>query len=734
MNIRILIVSIVLLNTFFGLSQSDFNDFKNLCSSGEIPDDFTTEAFQKISDDFNSKQAGIKGDEELIFLQSVHYTIHDLLHSGMVVYGDPVSNYVSEIADKLLAKDPDLRKKLRFYTIKSNETNAFSTYQGIIFVTTGLLSQLTSEAQLAYVLAHEISHYTEKHVIETFEYAVKNNSQKIKSLSNFSKEKEFEADKLGIKMYYEAGYSKNELISTFDVLLYSYLPFDELEFSKEYLNSELMTIPEGFYSVTNFPIKAEEDADDKNSSHPNIKKRKDAIEKQLSNFTDWGTTTFTLGEERFKNIRNICRFESIRTDIIGAEFDNALYSIYILEKQYPNSMYLKHMKAKAWLALAQYKTNGFSGVKIPNKKDLEGEIGQLQYLLKTLTEKQILSVSMRMIEDLKNQHPNNEILLGIWDRMVKHLATNSKFELEKYANKTYQIALQEFQNTQKDTLKTTEPEGKNALSKYDIIKNQNNVQIASGFDSSIFYLYALSDLTQSSEFKDRYTHYKEELQKLKEEQQAYDDLTEKERKKYNKEHPKEEFHLGSDKLIYLEPVVSCYSKHGIDRIKSEKLQVAYTNAVKDFSKDFGVNVNVISSSNLKDDGTEAFNQRSLLMAYLTELTDNEKIDVFPTDFVLLKELREKTGSDKVMLSIMEYQKRRDWNGRVILGSILFYPILFFYIPTVYMKQEKTEFTTLIFDLSSGEILSKETIQSVEPINEFTVQARVFELINSLKVN
>ena len=78
------------------------------------------------------------------------------------------------MANKLLEKEPKLRKELRFYTIKSNVTNAFSTDQGIIVVTSGLISQITSEAHLAYILAHEIAHYTEKHVVEGFEYRTRN--------------------------------------------------------------------------------------------------------------------------------------------------------------------------------------------------------------------------------------------------------------------------------------------------------------------------------------------------------------------------------------------------------------------------------------------------------------------------------------------------------------------------------------------------------------------------------
>ena len=186
----------------FGLSaQQDFNHFHNLRAEGPIPEDFTLRAYRKISDDLAENRVEMKASREKVFLERVHYAINDLLHSGVVVYGDEVSAYVGQVADKLLAKDQVLRKKLRFYTIKSNQTNAFSTYQGIIFVTTGLVSQLTSEAELAYVLSHEIAHYTENHVVETFDYKVNNrrNADRIEALSNFSKDNEFEADKLGTR-------------------------------------------------------------------------------------------------------------------------------------------------------------------------------------------------------------------------------------------------------------------------------------------------------------------------------------------------------------------------------------------------------------------------------------------------------------------------------------------------------------------------------------------------------
>jgi predicted Zn-dependent protease len=115
-------------------SQVDFDQYKTLQSIGAIPSDFSDQTSEKIEEAMSERRTEIGSElEQRQFLENTGYAIDELLHSGLVVYGDEVSNYVSSIADKLLKGNPDLRSKLRFYTLKLNATNAFSTDQGIIF-------------------------------------------------------------------------------------------------------------------------------------------------------------------------------------------------------------------------------------------------------------------------------------------------------------------------------------------------------------------------------------------------------------------------------------------------------------------------------------------------------------------------------------------------------------------------------------------------------------------------
>jgi predicted Zn-dependent protease len=730
------IITIILISFFGNLyAQFDFNNFKNLKAEGEIPADFFENTYDKIQVDLDNKNVNLKSADQEVFLEGVHYAINDLLHSGMVVYGDEVSNYVSAIADKLLEKDQNLRSKLRFYTIKTNETNAFSTYQGIIFITTGLISQLSNEAQLAYVISHEIAHYTEEHVVQTFDLNSKtNNTDKIQKLSSFSKENEFEADKLGLQLYYNAGYNKNDLVSTFDVLLYSYLPFEEIEFPKNYFNSDCMTIPEGFFPNEKFSIKAEEDADDSKSSHPNIKKRKEATENEIKNLKDWGDQKFLLPEERFLNVRTLCRFESIRTDIVNAEFDDALYSIYILEQTYPNSIYLKRMKAKSWLGIAQFKSSGSLSKKLPKKKELEGEIARLQDFISNLNKAQTMTVAMRNVENIRKENPSDPFINGIWSKMIKTFGEYEKFELVKFSKKSYKSVYDEFLAKNSDTtkLKKEKVEEEN-LSKYDKIKKQNSTEKnANVFDTSSFYLYAISDLLELKLFQDKFEEFKQEHKQKNQEKEDYDNLSYKEKKKYYKKLEKQEKNIGLKSFIYLEPMVFSYNRSTLDRVKSEKLQIEYTKAIEEQSKAFNMNVSVLSTSSLINSGTEAYNQRSVLMSYFNEITDNDEIEIFPTDFDLLQDIREKSGSDKVLLSILEHEKSSKISPMTVFASAFIYPVLLWYIPSKIMKKNEIYYTTIIVNLENGKIENRLYTRSYETINKHSVSARVYNLFHQIK--
>lgn len=726
------IVSALCLSSFWVSAQSDFNNYKPLLSAGKIPADFTKLTYQKIEEDKGSKSKDLSYSQEKVFLEGIHYSIDGILHSGLVVYGDEVTNYINDVAKHLLKDNPDLLNKLRFYTLKSNETNAFSTDQGIVFVTTGLIAQLTSEAQLALVLAHEICHFTEKHVLETYNHKFENRSysRRIQELSKYSKEKEFEADVKGLEIYHRADYPKNEVLPTLDVLMYSYLPFDEVEFPNTYLNSNLLFVPLSKFPTEKYPIKAVEDEDDSKSTHPNIKRRKEKMQEAIGNYGQWGTNANYLSLERFQYIRTICRFESIRTDLIDMKFADALYSIFLLEKEYPSSMYLKRMKAKTWLGIAQHRNENSLSKNLMKTSEFEGEVSAVHYFLKELKKEETATIAMRIVHDLYLQNPEDREMIAIHDRMIYTLAQTEKLELTSLSSMNYQDALAKSKAVESDTLSKVKEE-KTELSKYEKIQSKKNIEDPKNFDETKYYLYALSDVVNDESFLKSYRASKEKIAESEKEDEIWDAMSNKERKRARKQRQFEALKLGEKDFIFIEPIVKKQEKGNVNQVKSEKLAEVYIDAVKDNATDLGMQVTLISTSTLEQQGTSAYNERAILFNYLGQISENDDIDVFPVDFDLLDEIKNNYGTDKVVFSLLEHRYEARALGLSILYGVFIPPVLAISVPLALFSAPNSTLNVVVMDLNKGQIVKANEFEYNNSLNKTSINAYVYEVLIQL---
>ena len=193
-----------------------------LRSRGPVPADLKMSVQQLYDTDVQRAEqyAGRRVRDRQQLLEA-SYRINKMLAGGHIVYGDSISLLAARIADTLLKDYPQLRSELRFYTVTSPVVNAFTTPQGMIFINAGLVAQLENEAQLAFIIAHEIIHYYRAHGMETLVGDKKKKADKKKKgdkdpdlddeaeqagdfmrLHARSREMENEADSLGIALFY----------------------------------------------------------------------------------------------------------------------------------------------------------------------------------------------------------------------------------------------------------------------------------------------------------------------------------------------------------------------------------------------------------------------------------------------------------------------------------------------------------------------------------------------------
>jgi len=128
------------------------------------------------------------------------------------------SAYVTGVAQALL---PHLRRPgihYQFHVVDSAQINAFAMPGGQIYVLRGMLDFVDSEAELAAVLGHEMSHVDLRHCIERYQYETKLTKAGAPELGavveaahrfatlGFSPEQEREADLQGERLAISAGY------------------------------------------------------------------------------------------------------------------------------------------------------------------------------------------------------------------------------------------------------------------------------------------------------------------------------------------------------------------------------------------------------------------------------------------------------------------------------------------------------------------------------------------------
>ncbi len=729
-----------------GLSaQVDFNNYQPLKSAGEVPKDFSTPTRLKVQQSDKDRLKHLSSKEREVFVEEVNYAIDELLKSGKVTFGDPVSLYVQEVGNRLVANSTDLKGKLRFYAYNSNEANAFSTDQGMVFVTTGLIAQMTNEAQLAFVLGHEIIHYQEKHVLDLFDYSTSNKKfsygEKVRLFSKYSRDNEFEADQKAVKMVHQAGYSSQEINKTFDVLMYSYLPFEELPFDVSYFNNEWMFVPTNSADIQRNDITAKSFYNDRFTSHPNIQKRKEELDKEIAKFTDWGSTLNVNGQQ-FQEIRNICRFEFVLNDVYDGNNIDALYSIFILEKQFPTSRFLKNCKSQIWLELMKYEQRnnrnyyGFGNSTYYDNYSYEGNISILSRLIGKMQKEEKIAFGLRIIRDNYLKDTTDELASKMWDRAIKFAAYNKDFEVEQFSKMTFHQAIDRFkkQKAENDSLKELANHQNYIWDKYQTIKNlKSGITEVNDVDSTKFYLYGISDLMKDQAFHARLSHFKTKQREEESEEDALFEMTDDELTDYYKNENKTSLHIGMDSVLMINPFVfemAGYQK--LDYKKSDELESKFLESISSVANDFQLNIKQLDRSEQQALTADDYNRLAQLLRSMEKRVDTKGVNAFVLDLESLHQIKHHYGSEHLLLLDLQHQYSSGIGiGNGILFTVLF-PVGMVYFPIAILSGHETDMNAFVMDLEDGELVIDKNYYANEPASEKFMKLRLDALFHQLK--
>jgi len=172
--------------------------------------------------------------------------VRDLLLTSRSVTEEKAYGYMHAVVQKIVAANPELKGlELRVVFSRDLWPNAYSIGDGTIAFNAGLFVYLDNEAEMAFVLAHELAHFYLDHSgkkirkyvetvnsadfkkeikqIEKQEYQVRARvEQLVKSIAfdihRHSRDNEAEADRVGLRFVKKAGYAGEAFISTMQLL------------------------------------------------------------------------------------------------------------------------------------------------------------------------------------------------------------------------------------------------------------------------------------------------------------------------------------------------------------------------------------------------------------------------------------------------------------------------------------------------------------------------------------
>lgn len=721
---------------FGTISAQDFDRYKRLRHEGEIPQELLTRSSEKfanekeeLSDVTNKKE---QRNRENFLLQS-NFEIDELLRSGKVLFNDPVGSYLNRIKDYLLREYPEYNKKVKVYAVRSPMVNAFCTNSGVVLVHMGLLSKVENEAQLAYILSHEFQHFIQQHPINRYVEGQKMKEQKgifgitdydsyMDARNRYSREQELEADMEGLELFLKSDYDVAQLVTVFDVMRYSYLPFSETPWTPAEFETGSLLFPEAFQMDSIQAISAEEDYDDTKMSHPNIAKRRLAVTDRMQAGADGGSQKFIFGEESFLNVQKICRFEIAQQYLAGHSYERAIYHSFLLQQSVPNSWYLRKKIAQSLYGLAKHKNAGMFYEVHRDFEDVEGESQQLYFFFEQMTKPELTALAInynwRMYQEFSEEEVFKTMTRDLvqdfylvsdeWvDDMRRDIDTSEDDSAPTVESPKDNDVWEETEGEEFDAFDTDE-DSTDTESDYDW-KHLKESALEEARGSDNYWLKnSLIDMFQDQEFEELWDEEGEDGETL---EISWEDFVSEFDWKVNSEEPSQ---LGLDKVVFLNPIykkIDQRSDNPVEYIASEKAQEEFLDLMADMGNRVKLETQILSNSSLTSADVADFNDQILIRAWISEQMSNETgpgfVNIYQED---VGYLFEKYGtSNFAMNGGIFYTGKRSISEKALLCYSCFMIVtLPISVAKLLSPKHGIMYFNWVWDVEAGEIKMRET--------------------------
>ncbi|MEK6477897.1 M48 family metalloprotease [Catalinimonas sp. 4WD22] len=417
--------------------SSDFSELKN-------------SLFENLNNDVASLQGPYKEEIAAVYQQRYDDLIYQI-DEGHFIADANFTSYFNEIFDKIIQANPDLQNlNPRLLISRYTWPNASCLGEGTLLLNIGLIRKLEHPDQLAFVLCHELAHYSLDHVNIAIAESIKalNTRETQKKLKKAQKRKfrnttavaevlkeiaykgrrhsrkhEKAADSLALSYFYHTKYDLNQAIRTLEILdstdvenPVNGISLEQVFQSSEYpFNHQWLALEESLsFGVGSTPNSVYHLHEDSLKTHPDCQKRIDWLqqEKNKQIYTDNEYSVENPEDEHFDKLLAVCELEIISSEYKFQQYGRCLYLTLNALQKYPNQAYLHSMIGKCLYQIyqAQEKHVLASHVDLPSPKYTE-EYNKVLNFIHHLRLSELAQVGYYYMKKHSRNHQENEDFL-----------------------------------------------------------------------------------------------------------------------------------------------------------------------------------------------------------------------------------------------------------------------------------------------------------------------------------
>ncbi len=380
--------------------------------SGEIPPRFYQSLKGMTQIDILLEDEGVSRRRRKDFSTKTSFTLREIFLSGSIYYNDPCTPYVREVTKKIAAGLPD-GENIDVFVSRFVSPNAAIWQDGTLIVNIGLLARLENEAQLAFVIAHEIAHYENKHAFLQYVRKQKPANIQKRALDNlkanvaYTQKNEIEADAFALELLNKVGYDSRVGARAIELIMSDKTAggIQEVGTALDILATDWC----GDLEASTYM------GQDRHEAHHFARKM---LQERRTKIGTNGTSNeglFLVSENDFEQINGMAQFELIENYFREADYVSALYRSVMLQKIHPENQYLEGKIVESLFQLYLYKKRGGMRrlLKTNRENYLTTDLSRLSCFMNKVEEATLKGITATYLKRQYERHGTEQEIIAI---------------------------------------------------------------------------------------------------------------------------------------------------------------------------------------------------------------------------------------------------------------------------------------------------------------------------------